>query len=877
MIDFLSSINTKCLKAIVISATTICGVDICTPNNLTSPVVCGTTSVRAPLLSGNTVCSTGSIETPNLQLTSISARTTETAIAYLNSAGCIVSGTSSGGGICGSGTSGYIPQFTGSCAVGDSIIYTCNNYIGIGTITPSTLLQVGDASAASVITINGSAASHQAGVDFQISGSSKWNLRTTGTIDNIGFYDGSSYRLYICRDNGNVGIGGTSPSTTLDVISSNANPLRIYRNGINASYQVTNSVDDVYFGVNSSGNASIGHSLDQSSAPFQVTSGGSVGIGTTLPSNTFTVEKSIAANNLVTINNTSTNQGAGLKIITADAGATALRYGLLVNDDFIVQNGGNVGIGTTSPRTLLDIRNIGTSAFAFENSQLMLSFTTITDNISFAGISFPTSSLINYGFSLRSQRTTGGLGNLLLDFHNNSAVGTNIITVTNSGNVGIGGNPTQKFEVIGSLGSIGICNEGVTLAFSRTSTNYFNATSAGGQFAWRVNAGSTNAMSLDVNSNLVIVGNVTATCFIGCALTAKNSTCLNGQLASYYQAASTAINTSNIGSQSVNYATTAGSAPANGGTANNSICLGGQTAGYYQPASTAINTFNIDSQSVNNSACLGGKIYTLYQGLAEGSSSVDPNTTDDLYILTNHANSPSTSKYWHIRTQYWSTVSSTSNRAQIAIEYNPTTYARMFVRSYYNTVWSTWTEIINQNNIGSQSVNYASTAGNAGTASSAAILCSSGQYAVLPYASSCVQLYYAGVAKFKTLTNGACIIGCGFATDFVASSDRFLKKDIQPISNALSIVNRLCGVCYRMCDDVNNENRVGFIAQEVVPILPEIVSYSEPTEEDKKYGITDKRLGLKYDKLTAILLEAIKEQQLQINSLKEEINAMKNK
>ena len=102
----------------------------------------------------------------------------------------------------------------------------------------------------------------------------------------------------------------------------------------------------------------------------------------------------------------------------------------------------------------------------------------------------------------------------------------------------------------------------------------------------------------------------------------------------------------------------------------------------------------------------------------------------------------------------------------------------------------------------------------------------------------------------------------GFST-----SDCRLKTDIQPISNALSIITQLQGISYCLCDDCNCENRIGLIAQDVLLVLPEIVSHSQPSEEDKKYGIIDEKLGLKYDKLTAILVEAIKEQQTEIKTI----------
>jgi hypothetical protein len=140
-----------------------------------------------------------------------------------------------------------------------------------------------------------------------------------------------------------------------------------------------------------------------------------------------------------------------------------------------------------------------------------------------------------------------------------------------------------------------------------------------------------------------------------------------------------------------------------------------------------------------------------------------------------------------------------------------------------------------------------------------------------------VGINYNNSLKLCTLTNGACITGCGFATDFVASSDRRLKTGIIPISNALSMVMELQGVCYCMCDDCENEIRVGLIAQDVEKVLPEVVSHSVPSEVDIEQGITDDKLGLKYNKLTAVLIEAIKEQQHQIDILTAEINNIKSK
>ncbi|USN58451.1 MAG: tail fiber domain-containing protein [Candidatus Peribacteria bacterium] len=56
---------------------------------------------------------------------------------------------------------------------------------------------------------------------------------------------------------------------------------------------------------------------------------------------------------------------------------------------------------------------------------------------------------------------------------------------------------------------------------------------------------------------------------------------------------------------------------------------------------------------------------------------------------------------------------------------------------------------------------------------------------------------------------------------------------------------------------------LGFIAQEVEQVLPELVSHSGEYE------------AVQYGNITAILVEAVKEQQQQIKKLQEEITSLK--
>jgi hypothetical protein len=57
------------------------------------------------------------------------------------------------------------------------------------------------------------------------------------------------------------------------------------------------------------------------------------------------------------------------------------------------------------------------------------------------------------------------------------------------------------------------------------------------------------------------------------------------------------------------------------------------------------------------------------------------------------------------------------------------------------------------------------------------------------------------------------------------------------------------------------DNNYGFIAEEVHEVFPNLVSYKE-----------GKPHGVQYSKMTAVLLEAIKEQQVQIDELKAKLN-----
>ena len=90
-----------------------------------------------------------------------------------------------------------------------------------------------------------------------------------------------------------------------------------------------------------------------------------------------------------------------------------------------------------------------------------------------------------------------------------------------------------------------------------------------------------------------------------------------------------------------------------------------------------------------------------------------------------------------------------------------------------------------------------------------------------------------------------------------ASSDERLKDNITPIDGAINKLNQIGGYEFDWNSDSEHSGHdVGVIAQEIEKVLPELVV-------DRKDGYK----AVRYDKIVALLINAIKEQQLQIDLL----------
>ena len=97
------------------------------------------------------------------------------------------------------------------------------------------------------------------------------------------------------------------------------------------------------------------------------------------------------------------------------------------------------------------------------------------------------------------------------------------------------------------------------------------------------------------------------------------------------------------------------------------------------------------------------------------------------------------------------------------------------------------------------------------------------------------------------------------ARAFITYSERSLKTNIEPMTNALQTITKMQGYSYDLKDGGKHE--VGFMADEMAKVVPEVVQFHDDGTA----------AGLDYGRLTSILVEAVKSQQVQIEELKSQL------
>jgi hypothetical protein len=95
--------------------------------------------------------------------------------------------------------------------------------------------------------------------------------------------------------------------------------------------------------------------------------------------------------------------------------------------------------------------------------------------------------------------------------------------------------------------------------------------------------------------------------------------------------------------------------------------------------------------------------------------------------------------------------------------------------------------------------------------------------------------------------------------DYVQPSSRALKQNIEALGPVLSRIQQITPVTYNYIGAANRTRTLGFVAEDIAEVMPEVVSYYE-----------DNSPGISYSRFGPIAISAIKEQQVIIQALQSE-------
>jgi hypothetical protein len=316
-----------------------------------------------------------------------------------------------------------------------------NNRLGIGTINPNRTLHIATDSG---VLIKGASGSVNAKISLlPASGGRQYDLGNVGSDFRIFDASAGVTRMYFDND-GNTGVGTTTPSSTL---------------------QVSGTLDAT--GISQLGSGGSNVYLTSSSA-------GNVGIGTSSPSDKLTVSGNLsifgnkiyngsAANSAGVSFPSSTTRIDGYNGITFHSSTATVGS---QSERMRITSTGNVGIGTTSPESKLTIKgnpgntnqpvritNVSTDA----KTGLFINGTGNAVNEKY-GMQFGGYNEYSIGGIFGVLDSTGGStsGDITFDFGNGTAAGDLIekVRFTHEGNVGIGtSSPSAKLQIESTSGN----------------------------------------------------------------------------------------------------------------------------------------------------------------------------------------------------------------------------------------------------------------------------------------------------------------------------------------------------------------------------------------------------------------------------------------
>jgi trimeric autotransporter adhesin len=139
-----------------------------------------------------------------------------------------------------------------------------------------------------------------------------------------------------------------------------------------------------------------------------------------------------------------------------------------------------------------------------------------------------------------------------------------------------------------------------------------------------------------------------------------------------------------------------------------------------------------------------------------------------------------------------------------------------------------------------------------------------------------IRWYTAGAEEMRLQDDGTLHVDGDVVAYSTTVSDERLKDNVTTIQNPLDKIKALRGVEYEWnAGNRKGKRDLGLIAQEVEMVIPEIVHDHKLPLIDGESGTVYKTVD--YEKMVAVLIEGMKEQQTQIESLKSEIDELKGK
>jgi hypothetical protein len=414
---------------------------------------------------------------------------------------------------------------------------TINNRLGMGV--NASLLGTLDLRALSGTLPVASISGQTSFVSLVVDNSGKGDLFTASS---------SGLNRFVITQNGNVGIGTTTPAFPLDLITSGATYARfglssganiqlrnddngtglIIRNdGTNPN--ITTKVGNLLFGQNALSTTALvfyGNNIER----MRLTPSGNLGIGTTSPLAAFDVRSNIGT--VPTASISGATSFAAMVVDNSGVGDlfTASSSGL---NRFVITQNGNVGIGTTTPTKKLDVNggiNIPQGSFLFENghnvlggdaNNTIIQVETITGAINFLNSAGSTTlaQLTNSGF-LGIGTTAMGNDTLVVnqpnaagDIFSASQSGNTKFVINNSGNVGIlTANPSSfSLQVAGTVGPDATDTYNLGSASTEWNNlyvkNVITSATSGQNGYWQLNSG---VLSPNTLTNQLAIGQTTA-------------------------------------------------------------------------------------------------------------------------------------------------------------------------------------------------------------------------------------------------------------------------------------------------------------------------------------------------------------------------------